>query len=173
MPSLYEPFGIVALEAMVAGVPTVVADTCGLGEIVDHGVDGMKAYTGNANSLADCILEILHNPNKAEEVKRNAIKKVHSMYNWDKISDETLKAYQEIVAKHQGIKKEVKGEVKKEVKKAVKKVAKPAKKKEEKVKEKTVEPKKVKKEAKVAKDTKKEEKKVTKKEVKKKEKVKI
>jgi len=44
-PSLYEPFGIVALEGMVANVPVVVSDTGGLGEIVEHGVDGMKSYT--------------------------------------------------------------------------------------------------------------------------------
>jgi len=35
------------LEGMVANVPVVVSDTGGLGEIVEHGVDGMKSYTGN------------------------------------------------------------------------------------------------------------------------------
>jgi len=52
---------------MVANVPVVVSDTGGLGEIVEHGVDGMKSYTGNPNSLADSILEILHNPIKRRE----------------------------------------------------------------------------------------------------------
>lgn len=97
-PSLYEPFGIVALESMVANVPAVVTDTCGLGEIVEHGVDGMKAYTGNAQSLADCILALLFNPDLAENVKANALKKVYSMYNWEKISDETLDTYNEVIA---------------------------------------------------------------------------
>ncbi len=46
-PSTYEPFGIVALEGMLAGVPTVVSDVGGLDEIVDHGVNGMKSYAGN------------------------------------------------------------------------------------------------------------------------------
>ena len=57
-PSLYEPFGIVALEGMLANVPVVVSDAGGLDEIVQHGVDGMKSYAGNSNSLADSILEI-------------------------------------------------------------------------------------------------------------------
>ena len=50
-PSTYEPFGIVALEAMLAGVPTVVSDVGGLDEIVEHGVDGMKSYAGNQIQL--------------------------------------------------------------------------------------------------------------------------
>ena len=96
-PSLYEPFGIVALEAMAANIPVVVTDTCGLGEIVEHGVDGMKAYTGNSNSLADCILTILFNHELAEKMKDNAKKKVHSIYNWDIISKQTLEVYKEVV----------------------------------------------------------------------------
>ncbi|NLI58549.1 MAG: glycosyltransferase family 4 protein [Clostridium sp.] len=96
-PSLYEPFGIVALEGMVANVPVVVSDTGGLSGIVEHGVDGMKSYTGNANSLADSILEILHNPEKAEKMKENALKKVHSIYNWKVITDKTIEVYKGII----------------------------------------------------------------------------
>lgn len=96
-PSLYEPFGIVALEGMVANVPVVVSDTGGLGEIVNHGYDGMKSYNANANSLADCILEILHNPDKADEMKKRALEKVHRIYNWDVISHQVTGVYQEII----------------------------------------------------------------------------
>jgi len=96
-PSLYEPFGIVALEGMVANVPIVVTDTCGLGEIVEHGIDGMKAFTGNANSLADCIIELLYNPSFAEKIKANALKKAKTQYNWEKISNETLQVYKEVL----------------------------------------------------------------------------
>ncbi len=97
-PSLYEPFGIVALEAMAANTPVVVTDTCGLGEIVEHGVDGMKAYTGNANSLADCMLAILFNHDLTEKMKVNAENKIKSIYNWDKISSQTIKVYEEVIA---------------------------------------------------------------------------
>jgi len=96
-PSLYEPFGIVALEGMIANVPVVVSDTGGLDEIVNHGEDGMKSYAGNANSLADCILELLFNPQKAEEIKAKAMEKVSSIYNWDIISRQTMDVYREII----------------------------------------------------------------------------
>ncbi len=96
-PSLYEPFGIVALEGMVANIPVVVSDTGGLGEIVNHGIDGMKSYTGNPNSLADSILEILHNPQKAEKMKEQALLKVNQIYNWDTISKQTMEVYNEVL----------------------------------------------------------------------------
>jgi len=96
-PSLYEPFGIVALEGMIANVPVVVSDTGGLDEIVNHGEDGMKSYTGNANSLADCILELLFNPQKVEEIKAKAMEKVSNVYNWDIISRQTMDVYREIL----------------------------------------------------------------------------
>ncbi len=95
-PSLYEPFGIVALEGMVANIPVVVSDVGGLGEIVHHGVDGMKAYTGNPNSLADCVLELLYSPDKAEDMSRKALEKVRRIYNWDTISEQTMDVYKEI-----------------------------------------------------------------------------
>lgn len=102
-PSLYEPFGIVALEGMVANIPVVVSDTGGLGEIVDHGIDGMKAYSGNANSLADSILEILFNPGKAEEMTKRALEKVNRIYNWDIISKQTLDVYSEVISESEKV----------------------------------------------------------------------
>jgi len=96
-PSLYEPFGIVVLEGMLANVPVVVSDAGGLDEIVEHGVDGMKSYAGNPNSLADSILEILYNPGKAEKMKEKALEKVQLLYNWDVIAKQTLDVYKEVV----------------------------------------------------------------------------
>ena len=75
-PSTYEPFGIVALEAMLAGIPTVVSDIGGLNEIVEHGVNGMKSYTGNPNSIADSVLSLLFDPQLAMNVTKNAKNKV-------------------------------------------------------------------------------------------------
>lgn len=96
-PSLYEPFGIVALEGMVAGVPVVVSDTGGMGELIENGVDGMKACPGNAGSLTDSILAILRDPGKAEDMKKKALDKVKNIYNWDNISKITLDMYKEVL----------------------------------------------------------------------------
>lgn len=97
-PSTYEPFGIVALEGMLSGTPVVVSDVGGLNEIVEHGVNGMKSYAGNANSLADSILSLLFNPDLCEKVTRNAKEKVKAEYNWTKITDETHFTYEKAIA---------------------------------------------------------------------------
>jgi len=104
VPSLYEPFGIVALEGIVAGVPVVVSDTGGLGEIVEHGRDGMKFYTGNSNSLADCILELLFNPDKVSEIVKNAYEKAARLYDRRIISMRTLEVYREILDENEKVK---------------------------------------------------------------------
>lgn len=96
-PSTYEPFGIVALEAMLAGVPVVVSDIGGLNEIVQHRVDGMKSYAGNANSLADSILELLKNPQLCDNVAKKAKTKVKAEYNWAKIAQDTHFTYQKAI----------------------------------------------------------------------------
>ncbi len=88
-PSTYEPFGIVALEAMLAGIPTVVSDVGGLNEIVEHGVDGMKSYAGNPNSLADSILALLFDHQLCDNISKKAKAKVKSEYNWTKIAQDT------------------------------------------------------------------------------------
>ena len=96
-PSTYEPFGIVALEAMLAGVPTVVSDVGGLNEIVEHGVTGMKSYAGNSNSIADSILALLFDQKLCDTVSRNAVKKVKELYNWNKIAQDTHYVYEQAI----------------------------------------------------------------------------
>ncbi len=96
-PSTYEPFGIVALEAMLSERPVVVSDIGGLNEIVQHRENGMKCYAGNANSIADSILELLYNPELCEKVVKKAKSKVRNEYNWNKIAQDTHFIYQKAV----------------------------------------------------------------------------
>lgn len=99
-PSYYEPFGIVALEAMAARTPVVVSDAGGLGEIINHRVNGMKFYNGNANSLADSILHVLMDPPAARTMQERAYQDVVQRYNWDKIARTTRALYREVVDAH-------------------------------------------------------------------------
>ncbi len=96
-PSTYEPFGVVAIEAMSAEIPVVVSDIGGLNEIVEHGINGMKSYTGNANSLADSILSLLLNKQLCSNIVKNAKRKVKEVYNWQKIAQDTHFTYQKAI----------------------------------------------------------------------------
>lgn len=96
-PSTYEPFGIVALEGMLSGTPVVVSDIGGLNEIVEHGINGMKSYAGNPNSLADSILSLLFDSALSANVAKKAKQKVKDNYNWAKIAQDTHFTYQKAI----------------------------------------------------------------------------
>lgn len=98
VPSLFEPFGIVALEAMAAKSPVVVSDTGGLSEIVNHDVDGVKVYTDNPDSLAWGITRALTDEAYANKLRTNAYKKVQEKYNWNKIAQQTKSIYETVLS---------------------------------------------------------------------------
>ncbi|NMB34672.1 MAG: glycosyltransferase family 4 protein [Firmicutes bacterium] len=97
-PSLYEPFGIVALEAMATNTPVLVSAVGGLDEIVEHETDGLKAYPGDANSLAEQVCRLLGNKEWAEKLALKAYEKALNVYSWDKIAVQTADVYKEIIS---------------------------------------------------------------------------
>lgn len=95
-PSLYEPFGIVALEGMAAGAPVVASDAGGLKEVVSHDETGTSAYAGNPESLAWAILNVLRDPERAEKLKAAASKRLDVDFDWGQIADQTIEVYQRV-----------------------------------------------------------------------------
>jgi glycosyltransferase involved in cell wall biosynthesis len=95
-PSLYEPFGIVALEAMAAHTPVVVSNVGGLAEVVEHNETGLLVYPDNPDSLAWGIGETLRHPEWAAARAENAYRRVVSEYNWRSIAQRTLAVYERI-----------------------------------------------------------------------------
>jgi len=93
IPSLYEPFGIVALEGMAAGAPTIVARTGGLAEIVEGTEAGMLFEPGNHHELADRIAEVIADPAAADHLRTNAAALLQRTYTWDAIAATTLDVY--------------------------------------------------------------------------------
>jgi glycosyltransferase involved in cell wall biosynthesis len=96
-PSLYEPFGIVALEAMAAWCPVVVSDEGGLSEVVDLHETGIKVHPNDPDSLAWGILHTLSHPEWSAARVQNADRIVREQYNWHRIADMTTDVYRRVV----------------------------------------------------------------------------
>ncbi|PSF36117.1 glycoside hydrolase [Aphanothece hegewaldii CCALA 016] len=92
-PSLYEPFGIVALESFAAKVPVVVSDTGGFPEVVRHGQTGIVTRANNSESLANGILDVLKNPNYAQWLVNNAYQDLDKRFSWPKLAQQTEAVY--------------------------------------------------------------------------------
>jgi glycogen(starch) synthase len=97
-PSLYEPFGIVALQAMAAKCPVVVSEVGGLTEVVRHAETGITVYPDNPDSLAWGIVHTLQHPDWSAKRVENAYREARELYNWDRIARLTANVYERIVA---------------------------------------------------------------------------
>jgi glycosyltransferase involved in cell wall biosynthesis len=95
-PSLYEPFGIVALEAMAAGAPVVSSDAGGLPEIVRHDVTGTLSFVGNAESLAWAVINVLQNPERAAKLNEAATDRLERDFDWSHLADQTKAVYERV-----------------------------------------------------------------------------
>ncbi|MGN7399647.1 glycosyltransferase family 4 protein [Cytobacillus praedii] len=94
-PSRYEPFGIVALEAMQHGKPVIVSRTGGLQSIVEHGFTGLLMIPGDASSLIELASDLLENELEAERIGMNGKVMVEKKFSWQKIAEETIRVYKE------------------------------------------------------------------------------
>lgn len=100
-PSRYEPFGIVALEAMAAGIPVVVGDVGGLKEIVNSEEIGLLVQPGNPSALATAMLTLLDDRARAKRMVQKAYERVQKVFTWESVADQTLRVYEEIRSEYE------------------------------------------------------------------------
>jgi glycosyltransferase involved in cell wall biosynthesis len=99
VPSIYEPFGMTALEAMACGRPVVASKTGGLKEIIQHGVTGYLAEPGDHLDLAQWIIRLLARRELQQELGKNAARFIHESthYKWPAIASKYVGFYQELI----------------------------------------------------------------------------
>jgi glycogen(starch) synthase len=97
VPSIYEPFGIVALEGMATGVPVVASKVGGLSEVIEHDRTGIFVYPKNPDSIAWGIDHILSDPDHAKWLTENAKEKLHNAYSWEAVAMKTVEVYRKVV----------------------------------------------------------------------------
>lgn len=93
VPSLYEPFGLVALEAQLAGTPVAVADTGGLRELVADGVTGVRFAPENPAAIARAVGRLLADPAGAAAMADRACAQARSRFSWPAVADRVAAAY--------------------------------------------------------------------------------
>ncbi|MEA2218994.1 MAG: glycogen synthase, partial [Solirubrobacteraceae bacterium] len=95
VPSIYEPFGLVALEAMASGCPCIVADTGGLREVVPNADVGLRFRSRDPRALAAMMRRVLDDPGLRERLVAEA--SVHVLrYDWDDVARRTAAVYAEL-----------------------------------------------------------------------------
>lgn len=110
-PSVYEPFGIINLEAMACSAPVVASATGGIKEVVvdgetgylvpfeQHPVTGFPTHPGNfARALAARISELLADPEKCKQFGEAGRKRAEEKFSWTSIADQTIQLYRELIA---------------------------------------------------------------------------
>jgi glycogen(starch) synthase len=97
VPSLYEPFGLVALEGMLAGRAVVVSRAGGLAEIVRDGEDGLAVPPGDPTAFTAALLRLVDDPALRQRLGERAAEHVLAEYSWEAIARRTRSVYEEAI----------------------------------------------------------------------------
>jgi glycogen(starch) synthase len=93
LPSHYEPFGIVALEAAATGIPLATSNVGGLGEAVIDGKTGVSYPPRDVARLAAAVRAILDDPAAAQRMAVAARERLTAAFDWNTVADETAQVY--------------------------------------------------------------------------------
>jgi glycogen(starch) synthase len=97
VPSIYEPFGLVALEAMASSCPCIVADTGGLREVVPHDEVGLRFRARDPQSLAEMTVRVLDDAELCRRLVRDAIDHL-GRFDWSDVGERTGEVYGRVAA---------------------------------------------------------------------------
>jgi glycogen(starch) synthase len=95
VPSIYEPFGLVALEAMASGCPCIVADTGGLREVVPHEEAGLRFRARDPVALGEMVERLLTDPGLRERLIADASEHV-LRFDWADVAEQTVSVYADL-----------------------------------------------------------------------------
>ena len=96
VPSIYEPFGLVALEAMASGCPCIVADTGGLREVVPHEEAGLRFRAHDPEALAEVAVRVLSDDELGRRLVAEAYEHLRR-FDWGDVAEQTAAVYADLV----------------------------------------------------------------------------
>ena len=93
VPSIYEPFGLVALEAMASECPCIAADTGGLREVVPLEGAGLRFRASDPEHLAEAAIQVLGDEELSRRMVEEGLAHIR-MFDWADVALQTLELYQ-------------------------------------------------------------------------------
>lgn len=110
-PSIYEPLGIVNLEAMACELPVIASATGGIPEVVDDGVTGVlipveQLHDGTGtptkpeefvHDMAEAINRVMADPKQAKAMGLAGYRRARDLFSWERIADETVDVYRSVL----------------------------------------------------------------------------
>jgi glycogen synthase len=97
-PSVYEPFGLINLEAMGCETPVVASAVGGILEVVEDGKTGLLVPPAQPEALAAALGRVLGNPTLAREMGRAGRKRVEEKFSWASVAERTEQVYADAIA---------------------------------------------------------------------------
>ena len=94
----YEPFGLVAIEAMACGVPVVAAAVGGLCDTVVDGVTGLHVPPRDPGAVAGALKRVLDDPDLARRLGAAGAERARARYGWESVARATSAVYREVAA---------------------------------------------------------------------------
>jgi D-inositol-3-phosphate glycosyltransferase len=96
IPSHYESFGMVALEAMACGTPVIASQVGGLAFLVQDGITGYHVPDGDSDALCDKLTLLLRGHTLRERMGVQAAERAQD-YSWDKVAVQILRVYESLL----------------------------------------------------------------------------
>jgi alpha-maltose-1-phosphate synthase len=97
-PSVYEPFGLINLEAMACQAPVVASAVGGILEVVEDGKTGLLVPPGQPEALAEALNRVLANPELGRRLGQAGRRRVETHFSWTSIAERTEQVYAEAIA---------------------------------------------------------------------------
>ncbi|MBN2541651.1 glycosyltransferase [bacterium] len=102
LPSIFEPFGMTALEAMACGTPVIASKFGGIRNVINSGENGILVDPSKPGEFADAIIKVLKNKELAKELGKQGHETSHKEFSWEAIARKHIEFYDKYIEHKQG-----------------------------------------------------------------------
>ena len=97
LPSIFEPFGMTALEAMACGKPVIASKLGGITDVISYGENGLLVDPSNIDEFADAMITLLKDRQLAESMGREGCETAQKCFSWEAIAERHIAFYEEFM----------------------------------------------------------------------------